>query len=350
MKSKVLTLKEIAELTQAEIKGDPNYSITGVADLESATAADASFFSNPKYEKAMFSSSAGVIFVSSSAQLPPGRNFLIVQDPSWAFQTLLSHFHDKSSFETGFKGIHSTAVIHPSAKLGKDVQIAPYVVIDQNVEIGDRSSIGPGTSVGSGSTIGNDCQIFAHVTIREKCHIGHRVIIQPGAVIGSCGFGYITDKNGIHQKLEQVGNVTIEDDVEIGANTTIDRARFKSTCIGRGTKTDNLVQIGHSVEIGPYNLIVSQVGIAGSSSTGHHVVLGGQVGVAGHLHIGDLAMVAAQSGVSKSLPEGQKFGGTPAVPLREYNRNAVFLRNIERYIEKIDTLQKQVETLEEPKT
>lgn len=350
MKKTCLTLKEIAQLTKAEVKGNPDHLITDVADLESATSTDASFLGNPKYEQAMLSSAAGVIFISSSAQLPNGRNFLVVENPSWAFQTLLNYFHDKSTFETAFKQIHETAVIHPSAKLGKNVQIGPYVVIDQNVEIGDRSSIGPGTAIGPSTTIGTDCHIYAHVTIRERCEIGNRVIIQPGAVIGSCGFGYITDKEGVHQKLEQVGSVVLEDDVEIGANTTIDRARFKSTRIGKGSKIDNLVQIAHGVTIGPYNLIVSQVGIAGSSSTGHHVVLGGQVGLAGHIHIGDQAMVAAQAGVSKSLSSHEKYRGTPAVPLSEYNRNAVFLRNIEKYVHKIEELEQQLNELRESKT
>lgn len=184
------------------------------------------------------------------------------------------------------------------------------------------------------------------MTVRELCIIGNRVILQPGVVVGSCGFGYITDKQGRHTKLNQLGNVIIEDDVEIGANTTIDRSRFKNTEIRRGTKIDNLVQIGHGVILGEDNIIVAQTGIAGSSKLGKNVILAGHVAVAGHLQICDRVVVAGCSGVTKSITEAGKYGGVPAVPLQEYNRNAVYLRNIEASIQKIKELESRLQALE----
>jgi UDP-3-O-[3-hydroxymyristoyl] glucosamine N-acyltransferase len=181
--------------------------------------------------------------------------------------------------------------------------------------------------------------------IRERCRLGNRVILQSGAIIGSCGFGYITDKNGCHQKLEQVGIVILEDDVEIGANTTIDRARFKATVVRKGTKIDNLVQIAHNVEVGEHNIIAAQTGIAGSAQTGHHVMLGGQVGVLGHVELEPGTMVATRGGVSKSLKSG-KYRGSPAIPIVEFNRQEVHIRRLKEYVDRIKHLEEKVSELE----
>ena len=341
-----LSLERIAQLTSSQLVGNPLQLISNVADLESATFSDASFLSNPRYEQSMRNSLAGAIFIHSSAKLLDGKNFLLSDDPSLAFQKLVDHFYKDAMELTGFTDIHPTAVIHPTAHIGKQVAVGPHAVVDKAVIVGDKTSIGAGTYIGPSSKIGKECHIFPNVTIRERSQIGDRVILQPGCVIGSCGFGYITDKQGKHIKLNQVGTVVIEDDVEIGANTTIDRSRFKETRIKRGTKIDNLVQIAHGVTVGQDNIIVSQAGIAGSSETGRHVVLGGQVGLVGHIKLADGVMVAASSGVSKSIPQAGKYGGIPAVPLNEYNRNAVYLRNIERYIDQIKSLEKRLEKLE----
>lgn len=330
-------LESLAALTHCRLAGNPRHVITGVADLETAAPEDASFFSNPRYQQAMKNSNAGVIFVDGQTSLEDGKNFLISEDPSRAFQKLVDALHPPRPFPSAFLGIHPTAVIHETARLEKGVSVGPHAVIDEEVRIGEGTFIGAGSYVGMGSMIGDRCLIHPRVVIREGCQIGNRVIVQPGAVIGSCGFGYTMDKQGRHIKLNQVGNVVIEDDVEIGANTTIDRARFKSTRIGQGSKIDNLVQIGHGVVLGPYNIIVAQTGMAGSSSTGRHVVLAGQVAVAGHLHLDDRVTVAGKSGVTKSLQTG-KYGGIPAIPLHEYNRNQVFLRHIEKYVEQLKSL------------
>lgn len=340
-----LTLQDIVKITGSTLVGDPSFLILNVADLESATPQDISFLSNPRYEQAMQRSSAGAIFVHPDTKLQENKNYLLTADPSFAFQKLIDHlFKDKQQL-TGFQGIHPTAVVHPTATIGKEVTLGPYVVIDQNAIVGDRTLIQAGCYLGPSVQIGEGCILHAHVTIREHCTVGNRVIIQPGAVIGSCGFGYITDKTGTHVKLNQIGNVTLEDDIEIGANTTIDRSRFKTTRIGRGSKIDNLVQIAHGVQIGAGNIIVAQAGLAGSSETGKYVVLGGQVGVAGHLKIADQAMVAAKAGVSKSLPKG-KYGGVPAIPLEDHQRQNVHVRNLSRYAEKIKNLEQKMAELE----
>lgn len=346
MIKKVFTLEELAAKTQSCLVGDPAHCITNVADLESASDEDASFLANSSYEKAMLNSKAGVVFISPDVSIVKGRNFLVTDNPSRAFQAAVEAFLGSSlDQQSGFSGIHPSAVIHETASIGKNVVIGPQAVVEKESSIGDNTTIGAGCFIGINATIGKDCYIHPHVTIRERCHIGDRVILQPGVVIGSCGFGYTTDKKGRHTKLNQVGIVIIEDDVEIGANTTVDRSRFKATIIRRGSKIDNLVQIGHGVIIGEDNIIVSQTGIAGSTETGKNVVIGGQVAVTGHICIADGVMIAARSGISKSLTKPGKYGGVPAVPLADYQRNNVHLRNIETYVNQIKELQTKVEEL-----
>ncbi len=344
--AKKYTLKELAALTQTELVGDPSHIITGVDSLEKAGSSDASFLANFKYQEAMLQSKAGVICLDRHAEKLPERNYLLSDNPSRSFQKIVELFLVSAYNQSGFTGIHPTAVIHPSAKLGKDVHIGPYVVIDQGAEIGDETKLYAFSYIGSGAVIGSKCILYPHAVVREKCILGNRVILQPGAVIGSCGFGFITNAKGEHTKLDQLGIVEIDDDVEIGANTTIDRARYKTTRIGLGTKVDNLVQIGHNVTVGMHNIIVSQTGVAGSAKTGRNVVLGGQTGVVGHLEIADGVMIAARGGISKSLPKTGKYAGSPVMPLSDYNRQQVHLRKIEQYVKKIEDLEKQMQALE----
>lgn len=346
MKRKSFTLAELAVYTKSKLIGDPEHCISGVADLESAGVSDASFLSNPRYEGVMNNSQAGVIFVSPTATTLPKRNFLVNENPSRAFQETLEAFHGNSQNSSGFSGIHPSAVLHNTCKVGQNVSIGPHAVIDQHVSIGDNTIIGAGCYIGPHTIVGHDCLLYPHVTIRENCVIGNRVILQPGVVIGGCGYGYTTSAQGVHTKLNQVGNVVIEDDVEIGSNSTVDRARFKTTRIRRGTKIDNLVQIGHGVDVGEHNLIVAQTGIAGSTTTGRNVVMGGQVAVAGHLEIADGVVLTGRTGVSKSLTKAGPYGGAPAMPLSEYNRVSVLQRNIEKYITEIKALRKIVEELQ----
>lgn len=339
------SLAQLAELTNAEIKGDPNYIVTGVNDLDSAVSEDVSFLANPRYIGAMRTSKAGVICVQKEMASVEGKNFLISENPSKTFQTIVEAFFPQNSL-TGFTGIHPTAVVHEGALLGEGVTVGPYAVIDQGAKIGNKTHIGPFVFVGKESSIGEECLLHPHSVVRERCTLGNRVILQPGAVIGSCGFGYVTNEKGLHVKLDQLGTVIIEDDVEIGANTTIDRARFKTTKISKGSKIDNLVQIAHNVEIGPFNLIAAQTGIAGSAKTGKYVFMGGQAGVVGHLEIADGVMIATRGGVSKTLKTGGKYAGGPVMALSEYNRQQVYLRKIHEYVEKIEELEKRINAIE----
>ena len=341
------TLAKLAELTGARLVGDPSTTIEGVADLESATPSDVSFLtatqfggSFKSYEKAMRASKAGAIFVSEEIDLPSDRQFLVTPDPSQAFQSIVQLLRPK--IESGFEGIHPSAVVHPSAKIGTDVTIGPCAVIDRDVTIGNGTTIGAQVFIGAETEIGLQCFLHPRSTVREGCRLGSRVILQPGAVIGSCGFGYTTDEKGIHTKIEQLGAVVLEDDVEIGANTTVDRARFAETRIRAGTKIDNLVQIGHGVQIGPSNLIVGQTGIAGSTKTGRNVVLAGQVAVNGHIELADGVIVAARSAVMKSLKEAGKYVGKPAIPYADYRRHFMHLLRLERYAKRIEALEKRV--------
>jgi UDP-3-O-[3-hydroxymyristoyl] glucosamine N-acyltransferase len=336
---KALTLSELSALFGAQLIGDPETVISGVNTLEEAASTDLSFLANPRYIEAMKRSKAAVICVAAQIEDANGKNFLISADPSRTFQQIAELFHPPS--RSGFTGIHPTAVIHPTAKIGPNVTIAPLAVIDRDVKIGANTQIGSHVFIGHETEIGADCFIHPNATIRERCHLGNRVILQPGAIIGSCGFGYTSDKLGRHTKLEQLGIVILEDDVEIGANTTIDRSRFKATRIRRGSKIDNLVQIAHNVEIGEHNLIAAQTGVAGSSKTGKHVILGGQVGVVGHVELADQVAVSSQSGVSKSLSKGQ-YRGTPAQPIIDYQRQEVHVRKLAEYVERLKALEKKI--------
>lgn len=347
MKTKKFTLAELAELTASTVIGSPEYGITGVDALDSANPEDASFLANPRYRALLKETKAGVVCIDRQTPPEEGKNYLVSDDPSRAFQIIMEAILISPYNDSGFETIHPTAVIHPTAEIGKDVHIGPYVVIDQGAVIGDHTKLGPFVSIGSGVIVGSHCLFHPHVIVREKCTIGNRVILQPGSVIGSCGFGFTTDAKGEHTKLEQLGGVIIEDDVEIGANTTIDRARFKSTVISRGTKIDNLVQIGHNVHVGQHNIIVAQTGIAGSVKTGKNNVFGGQAGVVGHLEFADYVMIATRGGVSKSITEPGKYGGSPVMGLSEYNRQQVHLRKIATYVKQIEALEKRLKDLEE---
>jgi len=344
---KKFTLAELAEQTHAQLIGDPTHTFSNVDSLESATSEDVAFLANLRYREWLDKTQAGAVCIDPSITPLIGKNYLISNHPSRTFQQIAEILFSCDYKESGFLAIHPSAVIHPSAKIGKEVSIGPNSVIDQGVEINSGTQIGSLVYIGPGSLIGTNCQIHSGVKIRERSHIGNRVIIQSGAVIGSCGFGYITDEHGNHIKIEQIGIVVIEDDVEIGANTTVDRARFKETRIGQGSKIDNQVQIGHNVQIGPHNIIVSQTGIAGSVKTEAYVVIGGQVGITGHVTLAAGSMVTAKSGVSKDILKKGKYGGNPIQPLDQHNRQQVYLRNIEAYVKKIASLEKRLAELEQ---
>jgi len=340
---KSFTLAELAAQTGAQLVGNGEIIITGVNTLDEASSEDVSFLANSRYREAMKSTAAGVICVDLETPLTEGKNYLLSNHPSRTFQTIAKLLLPPS--ESGFSGIHPTAILHPTAQIGPKVTIGPYAVIDRDVKIGEGTIVHAHVCIGFEVEIGKNCHFYPGAIIRERCIIKDRVILQPGAIIGSCGFGFIPNALGHHQKLEQLGIVILEDDVEIGANTTIDRSRFKATMIRQGTKIDNLCQIAHNVEIGEHNIIAAQTGIAGSSKTGKHVMLGGQVGIVGHVELADQVMVATRGGVSKDLPPGQ-YRGSPAIPFHEYQRQEVHVRKIGKYVDWIKKLEKRIAALE----
>lgn len=340
MQQETYTLGELAKHTNSTLIGDSNYCISGVEELSSAQTTDVSFLSNPKYIEAMKKSLAGAVFVDASQERLPGKNYLITDHPSRAFQSVCELFYDAKRDMSGFTDqIHPSAVIHPTAEIGEGVKIGPNVTIDQHVKIGKQTEIHPNVTLGAYVSLGEACVIYSNTHVRSNCQIGNRVTLQPGAIIGSCGFGYTPNEKGEHTKLKQIGGVVIEDDVEIGANTCIDRGRFKPTVIGRGTKIDNLVQIGHNVRLGQHNIIIAQTGIAGSSSTGKYVMMGGQCGVVGHVHLGDFVRLATRSGVSKSLLTRGDYRGSPAQPITDFNRFKVMQRKIPSILARLKELE-----------
>lgn len=335
-------IQEIQSILDLPAIGNFHQEITGVNDLQFALSHEASFLDNSLYSSRLATTQAGLVIVAPNIKLYEGKNYIISSSPSLSFQKLIELFlvSPKSAYD---EEIHPTAVIDPTLIKGAAVAIGPHAVIDQGVVIKDHTKIGANCFIGAHVQIGSHCEIYPNVVIREGTIIGDRCIIQAGAVLGSSGYGYHTDKNGKHHYLKQLGNVVLEDDVEIGANTTIDRARFKSTIVHRGTKIDNLVQIGHQVEIGEDCLLVSQVGIAGSTKIGNHVVIGGQSGIAGHLQITDHVLLAARSGVSKSLKEKGVFLGAPAMPEREFKVFYTQMKGLGRLHKRIEALEEHFE-------
>jgi len=337
-----LSLSEIAELLGGRIIGhDPAQLISGLAPLESAKSGEIAFVISRKYEKQAEKTRASALVAGKPLE-GNTRPIILVDDPAYAFSRLLSHFHPPNPFEAA---IHPRAVVAGDVSLGEGVSIAPLALIEAGVSIGSRVRIGAGVFVGEGSVIGDDSLIYPNVTIRERSRIGRRVILQSGVVIGSDGFGFAFHE-GRHHKIPQVGCVVIEDDVELGANVSVDRATLGETVIGRGTKVDNLVQVGHNVQIGHDTILVSQVGISGSVQIGHHATLAGQVGVAGHLSIGDQVVVGGQAGVTKDIATGQVVSGFPAMPHKEWLKVQAALRHLPELRKEVAALKEKLAHLE----
>ncbi|HLF18245.1 MAG TPA: UDP-3-O-(3-hydroxymyristoyl)glucosamine N-acyltransferase [Candidatus Omnitrophota bacterium] len=336
------TLAEVAELVKGKVVGNRNLTIKGLSGIKEAKEGDLTFLANPKYTPLARETKASAILASTNLQLP-GKSLVLVENPSLAFAKIIESVLKPQQFLT--KGIHPTAIIAESVRLGKNVAVGAHVVIEAKVSIGDNTVIQAGCFIGHETKIGNGCHIYPNVTIRERIIIGNRVIIHSGTVIGSDGFGFEA-VDGVHTKIPQIGTVIIEDDVEIGANVTIDRARFDKTFIGKGTKIDNLVQIGHNVIIGENCIIVALVGIAGSVEIKKGVILAGQSGVSGHLTIGEGVIVGAKSGVMKSIPAHTKVSGFPARPIEEELRVQAGLKRLPVYVKKIQELTRKVEELE----
>jgi len=336
------TTAEIARLINGVIVGDANILIRGFASITEAKEGDITFLDNPRYLSLLETTAASAVVTSKQIK-SASKTLIQVDNPSLAFVQLLSLVMPK---EKRPSGVHPTAVLGNNVKLGKNVSIGAYTVIDDNAIIGDNTVIYPHCFIGHDSQIGSDCLIYSGVSIRERIIIGSRVIIHSGAVVGSDGFGFVTAQ-GVHHKIPQLGIVEVGDDVEIGANVTIDRARFDKTVIGKGTKIDNLVHIAHNVVVGENCLIVAQVGISGSTTLGKGVILAGQAGLVGHIHIGDGVVVAAQSGVSKSIPDYTQVWGTPAKPFALAKRINACIQRLPYLYKIVEEIKRKIERLEE---
>jgi UDP-3-O-[3-hydroxymyristoyl] glucosamine N-acyltransferase len=337
------TLRELAVLLGGRAGGDPDVVITGLGTLDSATAGQITFLANPRYAAKVKSTGASAI-VLTAADETFGRNVIVVDSPYLAFARLLTIFTARTR---RVKGVMPGSCIGERVVIGAEASIYPGAVVADDVSIGDRVTIHPNVTLYEGVVLGDDVTLHSGVSIREGCRIGNRVTIHNGTVIGSDGFGYAPDGQSWF-KIPQIGIVVIEDDVEIGANTTIDRAALEVTRIGRGTKIDNLVQIAHNCRIGEDCVIVAQVGLAGSVTLGKHVTLGGQAGVADHAVIGDGAMVSGQSGVFSSVAAGAVVSGTPSMPHKERLKcSAVypFLPEMRKSILRLTRLMGKVEGL-----
>jgi UDP-3-O-[3-hydroxymyristoyl] glucosamine N-acyltransferase len=348
-----MTIHEIADWLGGEVVGNNIESapdIERVAKIEEADSGSLTFLANPKYEKHLGTTHATAVLVSRKLDLKKnvGRAsliFILVDDPYVAFLHVLKRI--TPTVELFASGIHSTASVPSNAIMGKNISIGSQAVIGEHAIIGDNTKIGPGCVIGNHAHVGSECILYPNVVVYHQCKIGNRVILHAGAVIGSDGFGFAPRSDGTYEKIPQLGIVVLDDDVEIGANTTIDRATMGDTHIHHGVKIDNLVQIAHNVVIGEHTVIAAQTGISGSTKIGKHCMLAGQVGIAGHIEIADRTVIMAQSGIPKSIEEpGKSYFGTPADEARKAQRVYIAMKMMPDMLREFTALQKKVAELE----
>jgi UDP-3-O-[3-hydroxymyristoyl] glucosamine N-acyltransferase len=338
------TAAQLAERLGARVAGDPDLALTGFAPADSAKAGELTFAENESYFARADQSAASAVLVAGPFESGTGKTLIHVANARVAFAQVLPLFFPEPVHPPG---AHPTAVVAASAEVDPTAHIGPHCVV------GERAKIGPGCVltahdyVGDDCVLGEGCRLFPNVTLYARSVLGKRVRIHAGTVVGADGFGYVFDA-GAHRKVPQVGHVILHDDVELGANVTIDRAALGATVIGRGTKIDNLVQIAHNVSIGEHCIVVAQVGIAGSTKIGNYVTLAGQVGIAGHLRIADKVTIAAQSGVMNHIPEGQKWMGSPAQPDRVTKRQLLAIERLPELLRRVQELERRLGTEEKP--
>lgn len=337
-----ITLAAVADLVAGALEGDGSRVIRRVAPLADAGPDAISWLGSPKYLSQLGSTRAGGVLVPRRCEAPPGLAVVRVDDPELAMCAVLKRLGPAPAAVP--PGVDPRAVVDPTARVS-GAAIGPLAFVGPSASIGAGTQIHPGVYIGAEATIGRDCVLWPNVVVRERCRLGDRVVVHPNATIGADGFGYLP-RGGKHHKIPQVGVVVIDDDVEIGAGTTIDRARSGVTRIGRGTKIDNLVQIGHNCEIGEDCIIVAQCGVSGSTTMGRNVVLAGQVGLVDHLTIGDGARIAAQTGLAQDVPAGAAFGGSPGVAMAQYLRQCAAIRRLPKMVEQLRELVKRIESLE----
>jgi UDP-3-O-[3-hydroxymyristoyl] glucosamine N-acyltransferase len=336
-----LSLDQIAERVTGEAHGDLQKTIRDVAPFEAAGEDDITFADSPKFYKKIDDTAAGAVIVPRDIKIET-KNTIEVDNPKVAFAKLMDIFHPPARPETG---INPTAVIGNNFKYGPDISIAPLVVIGKNVILGTGVILGPGVVIGDNVVIGDDVRIHPNVTVLEGCRLGSRIIIHAGSVIGSDGYGYAPDGERYH-KIPQLGIVQIDDDVEIGACNTIDRATFGKTWIKQGVKTDNLVHIAHNVTVGENTVMVAQTAIAGSATVGKHVALGGKAAIGGHINVGDNVMIGAKAGVIQSVDAGEIVSGFPQMPHRIWLRVTRLLPQLPGFKKQLSAIEKRLDKLE----
>lgn len=335
---------QIAAMLSGTVEGNPNAEVWTLCKIEEGIPGGLSFLANAKYSNYIYSTKATAVIVSNSfvPEHPVPATLIRVDDPYLAFASLLKKYNE---MQLDKKGVDPQAFISPSASIGKDCYIGPFAFVGENARIGDGVKIYPQTYVGDNSQVGDNTTLFAGVRVYQNCVIGSRCILHSGAVVGADGFGFAPTADGSYQKIDQIGNVVIEDDVEIGANTTIDRATLGSTVIHKGVKLDNLCQIAHNVVVGSNTVMASQSGIAGSGKVGSHCVIAGQVGIVGHIEVGNNVTIAAQSGVTRSFPDNVTILGSPATDAVKQRKTYVFERNLDKLFQRVDELEKKLAKL-----
>lgn len=339
--------KQIAQFVQGVIEGDENATVNTFAKIEDGKPGAISFLSNPKYTHYIYDTESSIVLVDKSVELEkPTKATLIKVDNAYECVAKLLQLYE--SMKPKKTGIDSLAFISPSAKIGENVYIGAFAYIGDNVVIGDGCQIYPNVVICENAKVGNDCLFYPNVTIYHDCHVGNRVTLHAGSVVGSDGFGFAPSENG-YDKIPQIGIVTIEDDVEIGANTCIDRSTMGSTFVRKGVKLDNLVQIAHNTDIGANTVMSAQVGIAGSTKVGQWCMFGGQVGIAGHITIGNKVFLGAQSGVPSSLKDNQTLIGTPPMEKLPYFKSQAIFQKLPDLYKQIQKLQKEVDELKKLK-
>lgn len=344
-----ITAQELAQLLGGRVDGDPQATVNNLAKIEDAGPDDLSFIANPKYEHFVTKTRAGILIVKDDLK-PEGvvsATLVRVKDPYGSFTKLLQLYHQKQ--QEAKQGVHELAFVHPSVTLPDDVYVGAFAYIGNGTTIGKGARIYPQVYIGDEVVVGDNSVLYAGVKVYDKCIIGQQVIIHANAVVGSDGFGFAPGEDGSYTKIPQTGNVIIENDVEIGAGTTIDRATLGSTIIRRGAKIDNLVQIAHNVEVGENTVIAAQAGVSGSTRLGRGVMVGGQVGFVGHIKIADGTRFQAQSGVGKSImQEGSAWAGSPAFNYQQNLKSQVIFRNLPEMEKRLRALEDKLAALAQP--
>ncbi len=337
------TAKQIAEILQGDVEGNSEEIVSKLAKIEEAQKGSLTFLANPKYSSFAYTTSASVIIVNKdfTFEKEVHSTLIRVEDAYNAFGTLLEYYNQVKNNKFGRE---TPLFISNSAKIGKDEYIGAFTYIGDNVILGNNVKIYPNCYIGDNVTIGDDCVVFSGVKIYSETIIGANCKIHSGSVVGSDGFGFAPDKEGVYKALPQIGNVIIEDNVDIGANSTIDRATLGSTIIRKGVKLDNQIQIAHNVEIGKNTVIASQTGVAGSTKIGESCMIGGQVGIVGHVTIGNNVKIQAQSGIGRNLSDNEKVQGSPAFNYSDFNKSYVHFRNLPKTVATIHKLEKEYKT------